>query len=595
MTAPLYVLGVNAYDHDASACLLRDGVAVAAINKERITRHKHDAGFYGDAVDYCLFAAGIRLEDVALVVRCSYLQTPQALETAFLSRIYSDLFPAHEREAALASPLYLGRGHPRVVDVSHHLAHAYSAFACSPFERGAVMVVDGVGSYRQDVTEPVPADCEAPALAREGESYYAFEGTTLTPIRKVWLRPTPGVVNEDFHTMEGIGGLYSRVSTYIFGHWNRCGEVMGLAPYGTPDAVPPMMSLPGGDGGASLDFHPWPTTHRHPFPPGTDQTWTASPHQAHWRDMARRVQDDTEAVLLARSAWLHRVSGKPHLTMAGGVALNCVANGRLRSESPFDDLYIQPAAGDDGTALGAALYGHHALLNQPRRWTMTHPYLGLPYPPESIRRALRRPAVRATTQVRVCDDIMADTADALAEGDIVGWVQAGAEFGPRALGNRSILADPRDPSAKDRVNARVKFRQGFRPFAPAVLAEEAHQWFEEAVDSPFMLLTRSVRPEKRDWIPAVVHVDGTARVQTVHRETNPRFYALLRAFFERTGCPILLNTSFNLRGEPIVESPVEAVRDFLACDMDVLVLHDHLLRKRRSFRTLRPFLRVRSP
>ena len=590
MGDPVYVLGVNAYDHDVSACLLKDGVAVVAINKERLTRDKHDAGFYGDPVSYCLFVAGITLDDVALVVRCSYLQQVQSLETALLSRVYEGVFPPDEREAALRSPLYLGRGHRRVVDVSHHLAHAYSAFACSPFEQGAVMVVDGVGSYRRDVMESVPEDSDGPDLAREAESYYTFDGSKLQTVRKVWLGPAPGLVNEDFHCMRGIGGLYSRVSTYIFGHWNRCGEVMGLAPYGSTEA-PTMLSLPDDDGARDLEFPAWPSTHRHPYAGRSDHDWTTSPHQQHWQDLAWRVQADTEAVLLARARWLHEKTRAKNLVLAGGVALNCVANGRIQSESPFERVFIQPAAGDDGTAIGAALYGHVEVLGNERAWVMTHPYLGLTYPDQSVTKALQRPAIRACASAKESEDVVGETADLLAAGNVVGWVQGGAEFGPRALGNRSILADPRDPGMKDRVNARVKFRQGFRPFAPAVLAEHAGDWFEESVDSPFMLLTRVVRPERRAHVPSIVHVDGTARVQTVHAETNPRFHALITAFFERTGCPIVLNTSFNLRGEPIVESPAEAAADFLACDLDVLVLHDWIVKKRRSYRSLRPFVR----
>lgn len=580
-----YVLGVNAYDHDVSACLLRNGEVVAAINKERLTRLKHDTGFYAHPVAYCLLAAGITLDDVELVVRNSYLLPVAELERRFLSYAGSFLMSPSDRDQALRSALF-GARPPKVVDVSHHLAHAYSAFACSPFESGAVMVVDGVGSHREDATEAIPAGSETHPLSRESESYYVFEGKRLQAIEKVWMEPTKGLVNEEFFFMGGLGALYSRVSSYVFGHWNRCGEVMGLAPFGRL-TMEPLVELRE-DG---LRLAPWPEGFAHPYLGWSDHAWKSSPHRPHWEDLARRIQEDAELVLLERARRLHARTLTPNLVLAGGVALNCVANGRVIEESPFENVFIQPAAGDDGIALGCALYGHLEILGGERTYVMHHPYLGVTYPEERVRAAVGRPAVSLSATRRLSRDVVSETAELLAQGRVVGWIQGGSEFGPRSLGNRSILADPRDARMRDHVNGRVKHRQGFRPFAPAILAERASEYFDGHLPSPFMLLAHRVRPEVRDRIPAVTHVDGTARVQTVHVETNPRLHALLRAFEQRTGVPVLLNTSFNDRGEPIVETPGDAVRAFLSTELDVLVVHDWILRKRASHRMLRPLLR----
>jgi carbamoyltransferase len=434
--------------------------------------------------------------------------------------------------------------------------------------------------------EPVPPASETEPSAREAESYYAFDGKALRTLEKVWLPHAKGIVGDDFFCMPGLGALYSRVSTYVFGHWNRCGEVMGLAPYGRLE-MPPLATL-GGDG---LRIPEWPEDLRYPFLGYRAKAWEASPHRRHWEDLTRRIQDDTETVLIERARRLHERTGSPNLVMAGGVALNCVANGRILEETPFERVFIQPAAGDDGIALGCALYGHLELLGGERAYVMEHPYLGVTYPDEQVEAATRLVGARLTAARRRSPDVVEETAELLAKGAILGWFQGGSEFGPRALGNRSILADPRDARTKDRVNARVKHRQGFRPFAPAVLAEKAADYFEGSSDSPFMLLAQRVKPAAREKIPAVVHVDGTARVQTVHRETNPRFHALIEAFARRTGVPVLLNTSFNDRGEPIVETPEDAVRCFLSTDLDAVVLHDWILRKRGVHRVLAPVLR----
>ncbi len=595
----LYVLGINCYDHDTSACLLRDGVVVAAVAKERLTRVKHDAGFYAEVVDYCLEAAGIPLERVDLVVRDCYVLPVPEMERRLLHQDRPYHLTPRERRQALAHPLFLAPPE-RAPNVSHHLAHAYSAFAVSPFREGVVMVVDGVGSYRADCTEEIPAGCDAHPLARESESWYRFRDATLEPLRKFWLEPSRGFLNDEFTSMAGLGALYSRVSTYVFGDWNKCGEVMGLAPYGRPGGADErpgdpegrpyghLMSL-GPDG--RLAVPEWTEAMRHPFLGRSDAAWEASPHRAEWEDLARRAQEDAETVLLERARRLHAETGAENLCIAGGVGLNCVANGRIVEETPFRNVFVQPAAGDDGIALGAALYGHLALRGGKRAFVQTSSFLGREYREDEAAAAARGLLPWLCGSRRRREDAVDRAAGLLAAGRVIGWFQGGSEFGPRALGNRSILADPRDPGMRDHVNARVKHRQSFRPFAPAVPAERAREWFEGEQESPFMLLAKRVRPEARDRIPAVVHVDGTARVQTVRREDNPRFHALLEAFGARTGVPVLLNTSFNLRGEPIVETPRDAVEGYLASRLDALVIHDRVLEKRWTHRALFPLVR----
>jgi carbamoyltransferase len=318
--------------------------------------------------------------------------------------------------------------------------------------------------------------------------------------------------------------------------------------------------------------------------------WEQSTRKSHWEDLAWRVQHDTETVLLERAKWLRETTGAKNLCIAGGVGLNCVANGRIVREAGFDNVWIQPAAGDDGIAIGCAYYGHLAVLNKPRGFVMTHAYFGRPYGEDEVHEALQTGLARLETTSRKSEDICAEAAKLLSDGQVLGWFQGRSEFGPRALGNRSIIADPRTAAMKDTLNKRVKHRQAFRPFAPIVLAERAADIFEGEEESPFMLVAKRVRPEWIDRIPAIVHVDGTARVQTVRRETNERLYRLLQEFDALTGVPVLLNTSFNVKGEPIVETPRDAVACFLATGIDYLVLHDTVVAKNAFHRVFSPVM-----
>jgi carbamoyltransferase len=586
-TKPVYVLGINAYDHDVSACLLRDGAIVCAINKERITREKHDTGFFQEVIDYCLTSEGILLDDVALVVRNCYVLPVEDLEARMVSQDVPEVMDDKERLQAAKSSLFLAKS-DKVVTVSHHLAHAYSAFAACPFAEGVVMVVDGVGNYCSDVKEPDQLTDNINPLARESESYYRFEGSKLETLKKVWLQPVRGFLSDEFYYMPGLGALYSRVSSYIFADWNKCGEVMGLAPYGRHDALKPLLELKDEE----LTVPEWGVEFDKPWLVDREQDWQASPNMQHWKDLAWRVQDDAERVLVARAIWLRQTTGTKNLCMAGGVALNCVANGRIAREAGFERVWIQPAAGDDGIAIGCAYYGYLQVLKHQRAFVMNHAYLGKPYQEEAVSAAAAKRLVRLQTVSSPSSNICGDTAKLLSEGHVFGWFQGRSEFGPRALGNRSILADPRRAEMKDKLNMRVKHRQAFRPFAPIVLAERAHEIFEGEEESPFMLLAKKVKPSWREKIPAIVHVDGTARVQTVSEAHNQRLHQLLREFEALTGVPVLLNTSFNVKGEPIVETPEDAIKCFLSTGMDYLVLHDLLIGKKRLNRVLSPLIKA---
>ncbi|MBB5051771.1 carbamoyltransferase [Afipia massiliensis] len=580
-----YVLGLNTYDHDVSACLLRDGEIAYAIAKERITREKHATGFYKEVIDYCLDAEGITLDDVDLVVRNCYILPVPEMEDRLLYQDLPGFLPEYERADAKSHPHFLSRS-DKVVSISHHLAHAYSAFAVSPFEEGVVMIVDGVGSYRSDVNEAFPESDAATPLARESESYYKFSGSKLECLKKVWMEPDRGFLSDEFYNMPGLGALYSRASTYIFGDWNKCGELMGLAPYGRHGNVPSLMQIKDN----TLTVPRWTSELNKPYIMDSDQKWETSPLMKHWEDLAWRVQDDTEKVLLARAAWLRETTDAKNLCIAGGVALNCVANGRVARESGFENVWIQPAAGDDGIAIGCAYYGWVEILKQRRSFVMDHSYVGKRYSDQEVADSTSKFLVRIQTTQTKSNDIAKDTAKLLADQKVIGWFQDRSEFGPRALGNRSLLADPRKPEMKDILNSRVKHRQPFRPFAPIVLHERAKEIFEGEEDSPFMLIAKNVRPEWRDKIPAIVHVDGTARVQTVREETNPTLYRLLKEFDALTGVPVLINTSFNVKGEPIIETPRDAVICFLTTGIDHLVMHDTLVSKNAMHKVVGPLV-----
>src|SRR4030088_577122 len=413
----IYVLGLNTYDHDVSACLLRDGAIAFAIAKERITREKHATGFYKEVIDYCLDAEGITLDDVDRIVRNCYILPVPEMEERLVYQDMPGFLPEHERAEASGHPLYLSRS-DKVVSISHHLAHAYSAFAVSPFDEGAVMIVDGVGSYQSYVVESYPPADTAPPLARESESYYKFSGSNIECLKKVWMEPDRGFLSDEFYNMPGLGALYSRASTYIFGDWNKCGELMGLAPYGRREQFKHLLELRDG----KLHVPHWTKDFKQPYVADSG-SWEASPSMRHWEDLAWRVQDDTENVLLARARWLRETTGAKNLCIAGGVALNCVANGRIAREAGFENVWIQPAAGDDGIAIGCAVYGQLEVLKQPRSFVMKESYVGRPYADKDVDKALQTFFVRISTTAAHSDDICRDTAKLLAEQRVIGWFQ----------------------------------------------------------------------------------------------------------------------------------------------------------------------------
>jgi len=590
------VLGVSCYFHDAAAALLRDGVLVAAAEEERFSRKKHDFEFPQKAIDFCLRTAGLTTQDLDYVV---FFEKPFVkFERLLLSSM--QMFPkSHKvfREAMvtwLGDKLWvkhllqskLGVTPDRILFSEHHLSHASSAFFCSPFEEAAVLSVDGVGEWTT-------------------ASIGVGRGTELTLLKEIRFP-------------HSLGLLYSAFTAFLGFEVNE-GEykVMGMAPFGSPKYVDDVWKLirVASDGSFELDMTYFSFHHsadqtfnakfvdlfgapRDPkmnfFTPasGYPEYFGARPANfdeqsrlnQHYADIAASIQRVTEEVMLTLARAAYRETGLTKLCMAGGCALNSVANGRILRETPFDELYVHPAAGDGGAAVGAALYGYHTLLGKPRAFVMEHAAWGEAHGPDVTERFLREhgiPFERFDEEDRLVDRVV----DRLHAGHVIGWSQGRFEWGPRALGHRSIIADPRRTDMKDIVNTKIKFREPFRPFAPSVLAERTSEFFDlpdaaRHYPARFMLYVVDVKPEHHKTLPAITHVDGTGRLQTVRRETNPRYYALIDAFGRATGVPVVLNTSFNLRGEPIVNTPAEAFNTFMASGMDTLVLGDHVVDKR---------------
>jgi carbamoyltransferase len=593
------ILGLAAYYHDSAAALLVDGRLVAAAQEERFTRQKHDPGFPRHAAAYCLAAAGVRLAEVDYVTFYDkpLIKFERLLETylACAPRGFASFLAAMpvwlqdklflkatlKRELAALGGVPVA-ALPPLLFTEHHQAHAASAFFPSPFAQAAVLCLDGVGEW-------------ATTTAWRGRDH------RLAPL---WQLDFP----------HSLGLLYSAF-TYYTGFRVNSGEykLMGLAPYGRPTQVQTLYDhlldlKPDGTFRLNLDYFAFATgltmTNQRfadlfGLPPRAPE---APLTQAHM-DLARSVQVVTEEIVLRLARTLRQETGERQLCLAGGVALNCVANGRLLRERVFDELWIQPAAGDAGGAVGAAYSTWHEYRDQPRTLpagggdATSGSYLGPSFTTAEVEAALT--ALQAPYRRLAESALLAEVARLLDEGQVVGWVQGRMEFGPRALGARSILGDPRHRRMQSTMNLKIKYRESFRPFAPAVLAEAAPQWFALDCPSPYMLLVAEVRPEHRlplsaaqqqffgldllqvprSTIPAVTHVDYSARVQTVHAETNPRFHRLLQAFAARTGCPVLINTSFNVRGEPIVCTPEDAYRCFMRTEIDYLVVEDCLLAK----------------
>ena len=591
------ILGISAFYHDSAAALVRDGEIIAAAQEERFTRKKHDSRFPSNAVQFCLGQDGVQLSDIDYVAFYDkpFLKFERLLET------YVAFAPRGLRSFAMAMPLWVREKlfqksllhdelkqfstefdwEHRLLFAEHHQSHAASAFYPSPFEDALILTMDGVGEWATT-------------------SVALGHGNQLEIIKEIQFP-------------HSLGLLYSAF-TYYTGFKVNSGEykVMGLAPYGSPRFAPQILERlidlkPDGSFRLNLEY----------FNYCTGLTMTNSKFdqlfegprrkpeelltQRHM-DLAASVQVALEEVVLRMTRALAVETGAKNLCLAGGVALNCVANGRLLRDGRFEKIWIQPAAGDAGGALGAALAGYHSFKGQPRKInpcgdSMKGSYLGPEFSQADIEQRMAAAGAKFTI---LGDEKLVDAcAEALATEKAVGWFQGRMEFGPRALGGRSILGDARSPKMQSMLNLKVKFRESFRPFAPSVLREHVSEWFELDEDSPYMLLVADVVKSRRKAmteaeknlfgieklniprsdIPAVTHVDYSARIQTVHKNTNPRYHALLERFNQRTGCPVIVNTSFNVRGEPIVGTPEDAFRCFMGTDMEVLAVGNCYLRK----------------
>jgi carbamoyltransferase len=591
----VYVLGVSCYYHDAAAALLRDGVLIAAAEEERFSRVKHDYGFPKQAIRFCLDQAGIEGKDldyvaffekpfrkfdrILMTTLQTYPQSWKVFRESMISWMIDKLWVGTTLQTEL------GISKEKLLFCEHHLSHAASAYLCSPFEESAILTVDGVGEW---VTT----------------TYGIGRGNDVRLLKQI----------EFPHS---IGLLYSAFTAFLGFEVNE-GEykVMGMAPYGVPRYVDKVWKLvqQNQDGSFSLDMDYFSFHH------STDQTYSrkfvtlfgeprpsklqfftcgtgfpkyfGSPPgnynelcdlNQHYADVAASIQRVTEELLLNMANHLHRETGLKRLCIAGGVGLNSVANARILKETPFEQLFVQPAAGDAGGALGAALWAYNGLLGKPRSFTMRHAYWGRSNSDAEIGDFLKRSDI-PFQHFEDDDELLDRIVLRLMQGKVVGWSQGRFEWGPRALGNRSILADPRNPEMKDIVNARIKFREPYRPFAPSVLAECTEKYFDLSRaqchhPARYMLYVAPVRENQRSTVPAITHVDGTARLQTVFREQSPRYYGLIERFGQATGVPVVLNTSFNLRGEPIVNTPADAFNTFSKSEMDSLVLENFLVEK----------------
>jgi carbamoyltransferase len=594
------LLGISAFYHDSAAALIEDGRIVAAAQEERFTRKKHDQGFPAQAIRYCLDAAGINLDSVDNVV---FFEKP-LIKFERLLETYLATAPHGFRSFRLAMPLWLkeklfqklnlekalaeftadSRLGDKLLFAEHHLSHAASAFFASPFEDAVVLTLDGVGEW-------------ATASVSVGR------GNRLE-------------VKREIRWPHSLGLLYSAF-TYYTGFRVNSGEykLMGLAPYGEPKYAELILDRlvdlkPDGSFWLDQSYFDYATgltmtSHKFDETFGGRARQEGEPLTQRHMDLAASVQKVTEEVMLRITRDLSRTYGIKNLCLAGGVALNCVANGKVLRDRHFERVWIQPASGDAGGALGSALAAYHMQLGQPRKLNgtldaMNGSYLGPEFSQVEIERRLAASGARFET---LDDEALIERgAQSLESGDAVGWFQGRMEFGPRALGARSILGDPRNPEMQQTLNLRIKFRESFRPFAPSVLREDVADYFDLDQDSPYMLLVADVKRNRRRHmsaeeerlfgidqlnvvrsdIPAVTHVDYSARIQTVHKETNPRYYALIEAFKRRTGCPVLVNTSFNVRGEPIVCTPEDAFRCFMGTEMETLLIGNCALSKAKQ-------------
>jgi len=593
-----YILGLSAYYHDSAAALIKDGEIVAAAQEERYTRKKHDPDFPANAINYCLEEEGIQLSDVDYVI---FYDKP-LIKFERLIETYLSYAPKGLRYFIAAMPVWLKeklylktllkkelakisggsqKDLPALLFNEHHKSHAASAFYPSPFEKAAVMCLDGVGEWATS-------------------SVWLGDGNKLTPEWEI-----------DFP--HSLGLLYSAF-TYYTGFRVNSGEykLMGLAPYGEPKYVDLILEhlIDVKDDGSyhlNMDYFDYAigltmTNQKFSDLFGVPVRAPESPLTQHEMDIARSIQVVTEEIVLKLAGSVHKELGVDNLCLAGGVALNCVSNGRLLREGPFKDIWVQPAAGDAGGAIGAALSVWYEYLGNDRKVNiqdaMQGSYLGPRYSNDQIKESLD--SLDANYRCLDDDQLMPELAEIMDQGNVIGWMQGRMEFGPRALGGRSIIGDPRNTEMQSTMNLKIKYRESFRPFAPAILDDRVGDYFEHTTPSPYMLMVAPVKEEirvkmtpeqeklfgveklkiPRSKLPAITHVDYSARIQTVHEHTNPRYHHLLKEFDKLTGCPVLVNTSFNVRGEPIVNTPEDAYRCFMRTEMDCLVIENHILLKK---------------
>lgn len=560
------ILGLNYYYHDTTASIVSDGQLIVAIEEERLSRDKHTWSFPTQSAARAIEVAGLSAKDIDHIALSIKPTLNTGARLLYGLKNFSNAMPfiKHELMAGNNKRLAFRRwfnstfGHlakkPQVHFIPHHVCHAVGSFLVSPYEKAALLGLDGAGEW--------------------ATSYMGYgEGTHITEYKQSYFPNSLGSFYEAVTQFCGFKPNYDE------------GKTMGLAPMGDPQPFYDKMSqiiAIDDDGEIKIDlsyfsYQFWGDQRFsqkfiETFGQPRDKKGEFEDHHLNVAAAAQRVLEDR---ILDLSNVLHDKTGADYLVMAGGVALNSVANGRVVREGKFKDVYIMPAAGDNGTGIGASYYVYNIVLKQPRNFVHLNPYVGNGYSDGEILKTIRECKLNAEHHVDICGE----TARLLHDGNILGWFQGNMEIGPRSLGNRSILADPTAPAMKDKINVEVKHREAYRPFAPSCTVEAASRFFETEVEDPFMLKVCFVRPEVRDKLPAITHVDGSARLQTVHKVTNPRYHELLSRFGELSGAPVLLNTSFNIMGEPIVESPHHAIRCFFSTGLDVLVLGNYVIRK----------------
>jgi len=572
----MYILGLSFYYHDGSAALIHDGKVVAAGEEERFSRLKHDPGFPEKAIAFCLKTAGITIDQVDYVVfyEKPFVKFERLLLTAFSTFPRSAKVFRESMLTWLQKKLWvrsmmlekLGIPKSKLLFADHHMSHAAAAFFCSPFDEAAVLTLDGAGEWTTSTMG-------------------VGKGTKLSVIKEMRFP-------------HSVGLLYSAFTAYCGFEVNE-GEykLMGMAPYGEPKYVDRIMKMIriNDDGSLWQDMkyfaYHWSATHS--FTPAFEEVMGRPARDPKhedksldpfYCDVAMSIQKVTETIMIKMAQHLHETTGLSKLCMAGGVALNSVANAKIVNETGMKELYVMPAAGDDGCCVGAALWAYHHVLGKPRVGPLEHAYLGSEYSDAQVLEFLKKNDVKHT-YIKDDETFFNRVSDDLIAGKVAGWFRGRFEFGPRALGARSIIADSRSTQMKELVNAKIKFREAFRPFAPSVLAERADEYFElpkgtgEPWPARFMLYVVPVRPEKRDVIPAITHVDGSGRLQTVMKQFNPAYHRVIELFGKKTGVPVILNTSFNLKGEPIVETPAQAFNTFSRSEMDVLYLGNYIIEK----------------